>query len=345
MDAATFVDHSYFSRDSPAALRRRGRKEPAASRGRRVRSRTVLQRVSQSPEDVQFYTGFTSLEHLLAFWSLIEPATSSLDWPEGSNSCNAAEKNQEDLDSPADLTRLDEFLLFMSYLTSGWSLTELSQHFKTHIATFTRIILTWANFLYGLLGSVRSWMTAAEVKAHLPREFMDFIDTQVVIDCIELHCEAPSPRFHGQDLCPSHQSCCTLSGVVGMAPHGAVMFVSALGGPSASPREIFRQSGIRSLLSSDMAVMADERFQIEDLVPGRVHRLPPGSDSLQNASKGQAALRVHVEDLFSTLRENKVFSGSIPPSVCGSLNQLFTVACLLCNYQRGPLGTPFKQED
>ncbi|CAN9503059.1 unnamed protein product [Ophioblennius macclurei] len=344
MDAEACSDHNYVLRDPPPLQSPRGPRETAASRGRRVRSRSVLQRVSRSPEDVQFYTGFSSTEHLMAFWDLIEPATTSIIRSDNRNSSCSAE-NQKDPNSPTSMVPLDEFLLFLSYLTTGWSMTELSQHLNVCTAVFTRIVIDWANFLYGLLGSVRTWMSPEEVRAHLPREFADFFDTQVVIDCVELHCATSSPAFHQQSLCPSHKSCCILKGVVGMAPHGAVMFVSTLCGPSASMREIFKQSGITSLLSPSMAVMADERHQIADLVPGQVYRLPSGNDRKRNASKSHSALRVHVENLFLAIRENRVFLSHIPLSVSGSINQLFTVACLLCNYQRGPLGTQFKQED
>lgn len=337
MDTATFVDHTYFRRELTAVQTCPGQKDCSSQS-------VFLSRFSQSPEDLQFYTGFSSLEHLMAFWRIIAHATKKIGWPEIMKSSNADE-NQVDQRNLKGMVPFDQFLLFMTYLATGWTMTELSWHFNIHTSTFTRLILTWTNFLYFLLGSVRSWMTPEQVKANLPREFIDHIDTQVVIDCIELHCETASSMLPHQSLCPSHKSCCMLRGIVGMAPHGAVMFVSMLSGLFMSARDIFRQSGIIPLLSSEMAVMVNKDFSIDDLVPGQVYHFESGKNHTSNVSKSQAALRVHVEKLSSIVRENKVFNTCIPSSLSGSINQLFTVACLICNYQRGPLGTKFKQED
>ena len=44
--------------------------------------------------------------------------------------------------------------------------------------------------------------------------------------------------------------------MLGMAPHGAVTFMSALYQGSISNTDIFRQSGITSFLTPDMAIKA-----------------------------------------------------------------------------------------
>lgn len=60
--------------------------------------------------------------------------------------------------------------------------------------------------------------------------------------------------------------------MVGMSPHGALSFVSALFEGSMSDKEVFRQSGIAPLLTPDMAIMVDKGFLVDDLVPGTVYR-------------------------------------------------------------------------
>ena len=129
--------------------------------------------------------------------------------------------------------------------------------------------------------------------------------------------------------------------MVGMSPHGALTFVSTLFEGSMSDKQVFRQSGITSLLTPEMAVMVDKGFLVDDLVPGTVHRPAfvtqraqmPEEDVLQTQSI--ARLRVHVERLIRRVKENKLFT--IPLSITGSINQIFTVACLLSNFQNGPL--------
>ncbi|CAB1322838.1 unnamed protein product, partial [Coregonus sp. 'balchen'] len=50
-----------------------------------------------------------------------------------------------------------------------------------------------------------------------------------------------------------------------------------------------------------------------------------------------ARLRIHVERINRRIKEHKLFDTLIPLSVAGSINQLFTVASLLANYQNKPL--------
>uniref|UniRef100_A0A8D0CTF1 THAP-type domain-containing protein n=1 Tax=Sander lucioperca TaxID=283035 RepID=A0A8D0CTF1_SANLU len=50
-----------------------------------------------------------------------------------------------------------------------------------------------------------------------------------------------------------------------------------------------------------------------------------------------ARLRVHAERFIRRVKENKLFEKVIPLSISGSIDQLFSVACLLVNYQYGPL--------
>ncbi|KAF4096010.1 hypothetical protein G5714_023613 [Onychostoma macrolepis] len=50
-----------------------------------------------------------------------------------------------------------------------------------------------------------------------------------------------------------------------------------------------------------------------------------------------ARLRVHVERLIRRVKEHKFFDTEIPLRLFGNINQLYTVACLLTNYENGPL--------
>lgn len=187
-------------------------------------------------------------------------------------------------------------------------------------------------------------MSPAAVKASLPRDFQgSYSDTQIVLDCTEIRCQTLSSLLLQSEVFSNYKSHCTFKAMVGMSPHGALTFVSALFQGSMSDKEVFRQSGITSLLTSDMSIMVDKGFIVDDLVPGTVHRPAflskrtqmPEVDVLTTQSI--ARLRVHVERMIRRVKENKLFDTTIPLSISGSINQLFTVACLLSNYQNGPL--------
>lgn len=209
-----------------------------------------------------------------------------------------------------------------------------------HQSTVSRTIRTWANFLYTVLGAVGIWMFPDAVRAMMPSVFERYSDTQVIVDCTELKCQTPSSLLLQSEMYSKYKSHTTVKGMIGVSPHGAVTFVSALYSGSFSDKELFRQFGIIPLLDKDMAIMVDKGFTVDDdLVPGKVHR-PPflGKNSQLSreevlATQDIARLRIHVERVIRRIKENKLFDSIIPLTIAGSINQLFAVACLLTNYQ------------
>lgn len=164
---------------------------------------------------------------------------------------------------------------YMFSMISDWS--GLPAQMRTSDFTqVSRIILTWTNYLYTLLGSVCVWLLAADVKSNLPEEFTDFPDTQVIIDCTEIRCQTLSSPLLQSEMYSNCKSHCTMKGLIGIAPHGPVTFVAQLYAGSVSDREIFKQCGITKRLTEDMAVMADKGFLISDCVSCKVY-CPPNS--------------------------------------------------------------------
>ncbi|XDV13807.1 hypothetical protein PO909_002134, partial [Leuciscus waleckii] len=296
-----------------------------------------LQRFATSPDDFRYYTRFPSYEHFMAFWNLIQEATSRI------VRVTSGQKNLSTSTS-TKLLPIDELFLFLNYLSTGCTQRELAHKFYIHRATVSRIVVTWSNFLYTLLGSLSIWMTSGSVRANCPTDFHGtYENTQVILDCTEMRCQTPTSLLLQSEVFSTYKSHCTFKALIGMSPHGALTFVSALFEGSISDKEIFRHSGITSLLTPDMEVMVDKGFLIDELVSGKVHR--PAFMSKQDQmsevdvlkTQAIARLRVHVERLIRRVKENKLFDTVIPLSICGNINQLFTVACLLTNYQSGPL--------
>ncbi len=204
------------------------------------------------------------------------------------------------------------FFLFMTYLSLILMQMDLAHRFRIHQSTVSRIKNTWANFFYTVLGAVGIWLDEETVKAHMPDVFQYYCDTQVILDCTELHCQTPNSLLLLSEVFSTYKSHCTFKGLIGMAPHGAVTFALSLYEGAISDREILKQSGIVCLLKPTMAIMVDKGFLVEDCVPCKVH-------------------------IPTWVKEHKIFSTVIPLSLTGSINQLHTVACLLVNYQNGPL--------
>lgn len=137
----------------------------------------------------------------------------------------------------------------------------------------------------------------------------------------------------------------TLKSLIGITPHGAVSFVSALYTGSISDKEITRCCGILDLLEPNDNVMADKGFNIGDMSTSRrvSLNLPPylssgGQFSLKDVkeTKTIAKLRIQVERAIRRIKEYHIYDTPIPLSLLGTVNQLWTVTCLLVYFQ-GPL--------
>ena len=91
--------------------------------------------------------------------------------------------------------------------------------------------------------------------------------------------------------------------------------------------------------------MADKGFDIEEMLRGKnvKFNIPPFLKNQEQFSaqdvqttKAISSLRIHVERAIRRIKEFHFFDSDIPLSMLGSINQLYTVACLLTNFP-GPL--------
>uniref|UniRef100_A0A3P8P448 DDE Tnp4 domain-containing protein n=1 Tax=Astatotilapia calliptera TaxID=8154 RepID=A0A3P8P448_ASTCA len=230
------------------------------------------------------------------------------------------------------LQPIDEFFLFLVFLSVGLKERDLAHRFNIHQSTVSRIIATWTNFLATALGSQCIWLTREEVQAYLPEEFKDFSDTQMILDCTELRCQTPSSPLLQSEMYSSYKSHCTMKALVGIAPHGPVTFISNLYAGSVSDKELFKQSGIAEKLTEDMAVMVDKGFLITDCCKCKVYCPPFLSKQKQmpayqvKETQAIARLRVHVERVIRRIKQNKLFDSIITMSHVYNINQLFAVA-------------------
>ena len=115
-----------------------------------------------------------------------------------------------------------------------------------------------------------SHLTILDVNANMPEEFKELYPaTRVILDCTEIFVETPSSVLLQSQLYSSYKSKTTLKGLIGIAPHGAITFISSLFTGAISDKEITRCSGIIDLLEPNDSVMADKGFEIEGMLRER----------------------------------------------------------------------------
>ena len=298
-----------------------------------------LERFSTDNDAIKFYTGFCTYSHLIFFYNFARPSAETMTY------CYATGILQNRPNVRA-MQLIDELFMFLVRIKLGLFQQDLAHRFNLHMSTVSRKLTTWANYLYFLLGNQMIWPSRADVNAKMPQEFKRlYPTTRVILDCTEIFVETPSSLLLQSQLYSTYKSNTTLKGLVGIAPHGAVTFVSSLYTGAISDKEITRCSGILDLLENGDSVMADKGFDIEDLLRGRgaCLNLPPFLQDRRQFSETEvlntktiAKLRIHVERAIRRIKEYHFFDSDVPLSMLGSVNQIYTIICLLTNLQ-GPL--------
>lgn len=221
----------------------------------------------------------------------------------------------------------------------------LSSIFEVSLSTVSRIIITWTNYLYQLLGSLPMWQTREQVQNTMPDKCKQYCPhVRVIIDCTEIRCETPSSLTMQSETFSSYKNDTTFKGLIGISPCGVNTFISKLYTGSISDVEITKKSKMLTLLEPGDGVMADKGFLIEQMLSevGATLIIPPLKRSSQlsteDTKKTQAIarLRILVERAISRVKEYHIWDGPVPLSMTGSVNQLWAVCCLMSNYQ-GPL--------
>ena len=238
----------------------------------------------------------------------------------------------------------EQFFMYMSWLKNGFTLSHLSFLFNLSKATLSRYIITWTNFLYFSLGSIPIWPTREQIDAEMPDIFKrTYSTTRCIIDCTELYCQRPSSLSTQSAMYSHYKSHVTYKGLIGISPSGSVIFSSELYDGSISDKEIVRKSGIlqSELWTPGDSIMADRGFTIEDeLRPLNIHLNIPsflgGRAQLTAAevkeSQTIASVRIHVERAIQRVKKFRILRNVIPLTLHGSVNQIWTICCLLCNF-------------
>ncbi|XP_022517989.2 uncharacterized protein LOC125801710 [Astyanax mexicanus] len=306
-------------------------------------SSSILSRFCVSDETIRYYTRFPSQQVFEIFWESIAPsATHLIYWTKAQRRGEAAIPTP----SPArKIHLLDELFIYCLRVAAGLKEQVIADICGVSIATVSRIIITWANYLFFVLGSVPIWMSRQQVIDSMPEKFRQYSPKlRVILDCTEIRCESATSLTLHSETFSNYKNTTTFKGLLGVAPCGAVTFISSLFTGSISDKEITRQSGILELLEPEDEIMADKGFIIEDMLATKGARLiiPPFKHGKQFSKKdceqtqAIARLRILVERVIRRVKENHIWDSTVPLSLAGSINQIWHNCCFMVNYQ-GPM--------
>ncbi|VDI59326.1 Hypothetical predicted protein [Mytilus galloprovincialis] len=303
-----------------------------------------INRFSTDNTMILFYTGFVSMSMFSAFFNFIKPVANSMTSYYYKSNDNA--KQNILAGRQRNMLLIDELFMFLCRLKCGLMEQDLAVRFNCHVSTVSRKMITWANFLYFVLGSFNIWPSKQHIDDKMPASFkLLYPSTRVVIDCTEIKTERPSSLALGSKCYSNYKSSHTWKGLVGIAPHGAVTFISSLYTGCMSDVEITKLCGLVDLLEMGDSIMADKGFVLNKVLEGTgiTVNTPPflmshGQFTKQEVEETQtiAKLRIHIERHIRRVKEYHLFDKIIPLSMVGTINQLWTVANMLTLF-RGPL--------
>ncbi|XP_071173225.1 uncharacterized protein [Mytilus edulis] len=296
-------------------------------------------RFSYDHEMIEFYTGFPTFDLFLIFYSAIKPTATRMKTVYYKSSEEPSNRGR-----PKSMDPIDELFMFLCRLRCGFLTEDLSVRFNIHASTVSRKIITWTNYLYFILGGINIWPSRGKIMEHMPQDFkLLYPSTRVIIDCTEIFTERPSSLALASKTFSSYKSHNTWKGLVGISPHGAITFISALYSGCMSDIEITKHSGLIDLLEPGDQIMADKGFILNKLLKdtgvsiATPHFLcSDGQFTPSQIEDNQkiASLRIHVERHIKRAKEYRLLQYTVPLSLAGSVNQLWTVANLLTLFRR-----------
>lgn len=119
-----------------------------------------------SDEDFRYFMRFSNKNIFFVFRRSIEPSASKIVyWSKAKRiGISTVEKEVVKPSPQRKMQLIDEFFMFCLRVTVGLRERVLAEIFQVSTSTVSRIIITWSNYLYLVLGSVQIWMTREQVR-------------------------------------------------------------------------------------------------------------------------------------------------------------------------------------
>ncbi|XP_076088940.1 uncharacterized protein LOC143059345 [Mytilus galloprovincialis] len=137
--------------------------------------------------------------------------------------------------------------------------------------------------------------------------------------------------------------------LVGIAPHGHIVFISRAFGGRASDKFIVEKSGFCQYLLTGDEVKADRGFTIDDLlfplrvklnIPAFTKCKPQLSNEDLTTTRRIARVRIHVERAIRKLKVFKILSSTVPVSSLKNFDDILLVWSALVNLKSDLIREP-----
>lgn len=194
---------------------------------------------------VRFYTGLPSYTVLLAVFNLIAPHVSD--------------------HQHHTITKFQQFVMVLMKLRLNLSEVDLSYRFGIGQATISRLFEKWVGIMFTTLSPLVKWPEQREVQKTMPVDFRkSFGRCIAIIDCFKVFCERPAGLKARAQTWSNYKHHNTIKFLIGIAPQGAITFISKGWGGRVSDQHLTEHCGILENLQPGDQILADRGFNVQD---------------------------------------------------------------------------------
>ncbi|XP_069117580.1 uncharacterized protein [Argopecten irradians] len=297
-----------------------------------------------SPCDIQFYTGMPDYLTFLALCDFLQPERHKM---------QSLYYERKDTDSAYALNRgrdpilsiHEQLFLVLCRLRQGHREVDLAHRFEISTSTVSDIISKWIKHMGHVLTQLPIWAPRSLITRRLPQTFQDlgYSNTRCIIDCTEIFIQQPSSNLVLKTvLFSTYKNHHTAKGLVAIAPHGPVTFVSDLYAGSAPDYDITKDCGLLNLIQEDDHIMADKGFEIQDLLdplnvrvdhPPILRGVHQMSIQQETSTRRIARLRIHVERAIERIKNFRILQENFPYKQWRMLNDIWKICAILTHFQ------------
>lgn len=168
--------------------------------------------------------------------------------------------NMDEIESDQRKRLVDLFLSVLMRLRLGLLAKDLAYMFKLSSSSVSRIFFRWIIFMRQCLSSIVFLPELKILQQRISSCFLNFSDTHIVLDCIEMIVQTPSSLENMSQTFSNYKSHNTFKSLIGISMTGAVCLASKRWGSSTSDVYITKNCGLLEVLQPGDAVMVDKEF-------------------------------------------------------------------------------------
>lgn len=235
-----------------------------------------------------------------------------------------------------------QILLTLMKLRLNLLNTDLAFRFGISTGTVSDILNKCLPELAKKLAYLVHWPDLGNVQRTMPKIFRNskYSRARVIIDCAEICIERPGNLTGRAMTWSNYKHHNTIKILVGIAPTGAIVFVSRAFGGRVSDKVITQRSGFLDLVEYGDLVLADRGFLISEdlaarnaslLIPAFTRGMKQLSQKDVERTRQLARVRIHVERAIERMKNFRVLSTTMAMSLVPHADNIVTICSAICN--------------